>query len=324
MNEDNAAEKLDIVPEKIIHILLKHLMYLKNENAYIKNNVGLQMADTTIAEKSNGVKSAPNAIAEKSNGVNSVPNAVPEKSNGVKSAPNAIAEKSNGVNSVPNAIAEKSNGVNSVPNTVPEKGNGVNSVPNTISEIGNGVNSLIEGISTLNIDTNGGVLLYSVFEQGLIDALNQYIKNGNGQNSLYDFYTNFVEAVEQKNTEAAKLKEAILNLLLEDTHFLPLQIAVDNVSLAKLKSALHAYFPLNARGAMYETIARELLLLHNSGKVNGAKLREAGGLSIAGFSKHLPRLKKYVLVKSEPPSNYVLTEKSIHILLKTFGIPKNK
>ena len=45
MNKDNEEKKLEVEPDKIIHILLKHLMHLKNEVAFLKNNSALNQPE---------------------------------------------------------------------------------------------------------------------------------------------------------------------------------------------------------------------------------------------------------------------------------------
>lgn len=310
MNEITEAEKVVIEPEKIIRILLKHLMYLKNEIAYIQNKADLQLEGNGIVENMVGIKSAPDVIPENLVGIKPAPNVIPESMAGIKSAADVTPENMVGIKSAPDVIPENMVGVKSASEGIPE---------NML-----GIKSKIKGISTLNMDTNGGVLLYSVFEQGLIDALDRYIKNGNKQNSLYAFYENFIAAIKQKNEDVIKTKHSIMNLSLEQTHKMPANISLDNASIARLKTALYGVLPKTGNDKMYITVALELAMLHNTGKCSGTRLRNAGGLSVSGFAKHLPKLKSYGLIKKQPPNNYVLTETSKYILLKTFGIPKNQ
>ena len=153
-------------------------------------------------------------------------------------------------------------------------------------------------------------------------ALNEYIKTGDRQHTLYSFYENFVEAVSEKNTEAEKIKAAATILRLEDTHILPARITITLEVLEKMKVALHGYLPHTAPHDLYGTVTDELICLHNNGKATSNELREACGLSVPGFAKHLPKLQRLGLIVKQPPLNYVLTETSKHILLKTFGIAK--
>ena len=172
--------------------------------------------------------------------------------------------------------------------------------------------------------SKGDVWLYTIFEQGLNEALEQYIKNGNGENTLYAYYADFEDAVTQKNEEETKLKEAVKEIPLEQTHTLPAAIPLDNISVGKLLDALPAHLSSSATYKERRTVAKELLCLHNAGKATAAEMSEFGGLSKGGMAKHLPRLQRAGLIKKQPPHNYALTEKSIHILLKLFGIPKNE
>ena len=365
MEKDQEAEKLNIDPERLIHILLKHLMYLKNENAYLKNYVGIKSFENGVTEMNIGINNGENGIVENyiginnsengivtniiginnsengivknNNGMNNCENGIVENYIGINNSENGIAENIIGINNSENGIAKNNIGIKNGENDIVENNIGVNNVENGIVENNLGKNNSVKGtvendlgiksvfnaLSALNNNANAAILLYTVFERGLIDALNQYIKNGNGQNTLYSYYTYFVEAVEKRNLAASKPKETAMNIRLEDTHILPQQITADSHALTKLRAGLHGHLPRTARWDLYENVARELLLLHNAGKATGTQLRNIAQLSVPGFAKHLPKLKRSGLIKKEPPSNYVLTEYSKHILLETFGIPKN-
>jgi hypothetical protein len=309
MNMDNEAEKLDIAPDKIIHILLKHLMVLKNENAFLKNYASIHSYENSIPEKNIGIKSLLDGIAEKNIGIKTPLDDTTQNNIGIKSSQDGIPEKIIGIKSSLDDILQKNIGIKSPFYGIPE---------NNI-----GIKPVLEALPALNEGANADILLYSVFEQGLLNALNEYIKTGDGQNTLYNYYTDFVEAVAEKNLAASKIKEAEDNLPIEDTHTLPRQIMANDMALSKLRHALHGHLPRTSKWDLYENIALELLLLHNAGKATGTQLRKSAGLSIGGFAKHLPKLKRSGLIKNLPPSNYVLTSSSTHILLKTFGVPKD-
>ena len=191
-------------------------------------------------------------------------------------------------------------------------------------DLSDGAKHALDELPISTIDVNGGALLYSVFEQGLLNALEDYIKKGEGKTTLYAFYNDFVDAIEERNLAAAKAKDAVVELCLEDTHTLPLQITTAGTSFGKLSIALQGHLPRAFTGDTYKTLAHELLHLHNSGKATSAELRDFGGLSVAGFRKHLTKLVSLGLIKRQAPSNYVLTDKSTHILLELFGIQKTK
>ena len=271
---------MNIEERKIIHILLKHLMDLKNETAFLKNKLALNSSDDDLPENKVGTKNVQNGIKEKEDGTHIV-------NNGIK-----------------------------------EKEEGTHCLTEGIKEIKDGTKSVMDGISILGTDGNGGTLLYSVFEKGLKMALEDYIKNGDGQNSLYRFYTHFEEAVEAQNLATAKIKDDASNVRLEDTHELPAEIPVDTASINKFRGVLRPHLQKRNASSVNATVSRELLLLHNAGKATGAELRGFSGLSEAGFKKHLPNLKRYGLVEKQPPLNYVLTDKVNHILLKLFGVAK--
>ena len=323
MEKDQEAEKLNIDPERLIHILLKHLMYLKNENAYLKNYVGIKSFENGVTEMNIGINNGENGIVENYIGINNSENGIAENIIGINNSENGIAKNNIGIKNGENDIVENNIGVNNVENGIVENNLGKNNSVKGTVENDLGIKSVFNALSALNNNANAAILLYTVFERGLIDALNQYIKNGNGQNTLYSYYTYFVEAVEKRNLAASKPKETAMNIRLEDTHILPQQITADSHALTKLRAGLHGHLPRTARWDLYENVARELLLLHNAGKATGTQLRNIAQLSVPGFAKHLPKLKRSGLIKKEPPSNYVLTEYSKHILLETFGIPKN-
>jgi hypothetical protein len=56
METPTSSQKLTITPEGILPILLKHLMLLKNENAYIKKIMQLKFAENDISEIKNSTK----------------------------------------------------------------------------------------------------------------------------------------------------------------------------------------------------------------------------------------------------------------------------
>ena len=302
------TEKLIIDSEKIIHILLKQLMYLKNENAYIRNKAGLNSLDDEALKNNIGAKPIINDAFENKIGANSLSNEASKNNIGANSIINDALENKMGANSLYNEASKNNIGAKHLINDAPE------------NKVGD--KSVFEALPALNGKGNTEIMLYTVFEQGLISALEQYIKTGDGQKTLYNYYAGFVEAVTDKNMEAAKMKEAAKNVILEDTHILPELIQIDVPSLEKLKVALYGHLPRTAMKDLYENVAYELFYLHNFGKATGTELRKSGILSKPGFTKHLTKLKEYGLIKKQPPSNYVLTENSKHILLKLFGVPK--
>ena len=219
-------------------------------------------------------------------------------------------------------ITENKVGANNAIEDIPEIKVGANNGFDGIPENKVGAKSVFEALFKLNSDVEGSILQYSVFEQALNEALEQFIKNEDGQKTLYTFYTEFLEAIEAQNSAAAKLKENATNVQLEDTHKLPAKISMDVDGIAKLVVALNGQLPRTVRGDLHQNVALELLFLHNNGKVTGAELRGFADLSVTGFNKHLTKLVHYGLIKKQAPLNYVLTDKSNHILLELFGILK--
>ena len=335
MIKDDELEKLNIEPDKIILILLKHLMYLKNENAFLKNNAALHSLDNGSFDNKIGGKFLPDGISVNKIGGNTLPDGTIKNMFGGNTLPDGTSENKNGVNTLLDGTSENKIGGNTLPDGTSENKIGGNTLNDDTSEnkiggkdlnndaSGNNIGGkdISEALSKLNSDSKGGALVYSIFEKELLKALEYYIKNGDGQNTLFTFYNEFLDAIEEQNSASSKLRDAAANARLEDTHSLPARISTDPISFAKLQDALQGHLPRTARWDLYATVAHELLLLHNAGKATSAELRGFGGLSVDGFEKHLTKLMSYGLVKKLPPSNYVLTEKSNFILLQLFGIP---
>ena len=184
------------------------------------------------------------------------------------------------------------------------------------------LNEANSALPKINLGANELPFNYAIFEQELIQALDSYIKNGEGKNTLFNFYTDFEAAIMQRNSDSLKRKDAAANLRLEDTHILPPNISVEIDTIAKLQRVLRTHLPRHTNRHSYNTVAYELLHLHNAGKATSAQMGKFGGLSIIGLKKQLPKLMRYGLIKKHPPSNYALTDKANHILLQLFGIKK--
>lgn len=336
MDKDNDTEKLIILPEKIIQILLKEIMVLKNENAYITNKAGMQLFEMglgddkddsylptkgtsakdggsnlllkTMEEKLDGDLLLSKPILQEDDGSKLLPKAIPEKEDGSKLQLEAIGSKPVGSQLQSEAILPKEEGSYLSDKGIPPEGDGSKLLP--------------KAIPGEKDAPNDGVWLYKVFKDGLMEALEQSTKNKEGQIALYNYYINFKAAVAEKNEDAVKKREAALNIPLEETHSLPKEIPINEITINHLADDLSYYFPKNALWDMKKKVAIELLVLHNVGVGTGLQLRVHSGLSEGGFAKHLPRLQERGLIKKQPPKSYVLTDLSKHILLKTFGVPK--
>ncbi len=336
MNKDNEAEKLTIEERKIIHILLKHLMDMKNEIAYLKNKAALNNDDKDLPENRTGSnkligglpeiisggKKANGGLTETMQGGNEANGGLAETMQGGYKAKGGLAETMQGGNKADGGLAETMQGGNKADGGLAETMQGGNKADGGLEETMQGGNTVFADLPIININANGGALLYSVFEKALLNALDDYIKNGSGQNTLYSFYADFEDAVKEQNSAATKSNEAISNARLEDTHSLPLKIISDHYNSAILCRVLRKHLPRKANYSLGHTITTEILFLYNAGKATSSELRGFSGLSADGFEKHLTKLIRYDLIKKQPPSNYVLTDKSNHLLLELFGIPK--
>ena len=271
---ENEPEKLTVIPERVIYILLKQIMYLQNDFAYFKNNAGLNNSEYGVPEKDLGIKDAGDDT--------------PLQNMDIKGA-----------------------GTNPSLQDLDIKGAGINP---SLQDLG--INHLVQQLSLLSGKANAEELLHSLFEYNLISAIKQYITNGNGQNTLFQYYSDFGKAVTQTNAATLLANNAAANLPLEDTYILPKEIPVEQTSITLVYLYLHLnrLLPHNSKQDLYKNVAKELLFLHNNGPSKQTQLREASGISVSGFAKHLPKLIKVGLIKELPKKNYELTEKSINIM----------
>ncbi len=345
-------ENIEIKERRIIDILLKHLMNQRNEIAYLKNKAALNTPKSGVSELrdgakganhdnkdlsdgakgavysdkliSDGAKGAIHSNNDLSNGAKGANHSNNDLSNGAKGANHSDNDLSNGAKGAIHSNQDLSDGAKGTVHSDKDLSNGAKGAIYSNNDLSDGAKGALDALSVLTINENGGNLLYSVFEQELLIALEDYIKNGDGQTTLYEFYEDFLAAIEAKNLAAAKTKAAAINTLLEDTHSLPAQITTAGTSFSTLKFALQGHYPQAFNTDMYHTLAHELLLLHNAGKATSAELRGFGGLSPAGFRKHLTKIVSLNLIKRQAPSHYVLTSHSHHILLELFGIENGK
>ena len=307
---ETTEEKLSIDERKIIDILLKQLMVLKNDCAYFKNKAGLNNALDTSSEVHLGIN---DALCPPSN-----------IQLGINDTLDTPSNVQSGINDALDAPSNVQLGIKDVLDTPSNVQLGIKDVLYPPSHVDLGTNNLIEALSHIGTDANRAILLYSFFEQQLIIALDQYINMGSGANTLYYYYSDFVKAVNETNLIASKVKEAVNNLPLEETHVLPAEIPANDDTLTVLELHLRGYLSERSRMEVYENTALEMLYLHNNGKAKQAQLREVTGISVSGFAKHIRRLKQYGLIKELPSKYYALSDKSIHVLLKLYGKPKNK
>ena len=322
MNIDKEVENLSIEPDKIIPILLKHLMVLKNENAFLKNSAAIHSIENGYRKENPDFKNVAEVIPGKNLGINNDIIGIPVKDVGTNNDIIGIPRKDDGINNDITGIPRKNVGINNDIISIPRKDDGIKNVIMGIPGMDLGIKTVFEALSNIKTDGNGGVLIYSVFEQELLKALEHFINNNDGQHTIYSFYTDFVEAIAKRNSDVAKIREAAISKRLEDTHELPDKISFDGASLSKLEVALRAHLPRNSRKDLCKKVAYEMLHLYNYKKATATELCDLTGYSVAGFAKHLPKLMKFGLIKKQPPSNYVLTEKANNILLELFGIPK--
>jgi len=336
MNKEIEAEKLKIDPVKAMQILLKHLMVLKNENAFLKNNAGLKFSENSLPRNDVGINNDIIGITRKDVGINNDITGIIRNYLGINNDITGISRNDIGINNDITGISRNDLGINNDIIGIPSSGDGIKNGFididveslgiktdfNQIQDDNLGIKTVLETLSNKAMEANGVVSIYTIFEKSLLNELEQYIKNGNGKATLYNFYTDFVYAIEMVNSDAEKAKNKAVTVRLEDTHTLAQNISYEGDSLSKLRAALKGHLPRNVSIGLYRIIALELLFLYNYKKATVNQLRDFTGHSVAGYAKHLPKLMEYGFVKKQPPLNYVLTNKSLHILLELFGAPK--
>src|ERR1017187_2666097 len=175
-------EKLEIEPDKIIHILLKHLMHLKNKIAFLENDAALNSFE--------------NDIQEKNLGKNQLQEGIPNVDLGINQLKKSITKDDLGINQLKKGITKDDLGINQFTKGITKDDLGINQFIKGITKDDLGIKHILEALPELKADKIGVDLIYTVFEKGLLNALEQYIKNGDGQTTVYNFYTDFVEAVE--------------------------------------------------------------------------------------------------------------------------------
>ena len=335
---DNEVEELSIDKDKIIQILLKHLMNVQNEFVYLKNKTGLNASDKSTSEKKDGGKYLFDAISGSGDGGNlsSEPTAPSRDGGNLSTKPTGTSRDGGNHSTKPTGNSHDGGNHSTKPTGTSHDGGNHSTKPTETSRDGGNLSekpittssnggNLSENPNEISPDSNNQQdWLYPVFEKGLIKALEQYMNNGDRQNSLYGFYADFVDAVSDKNKATAERKEAAKNVNLEDTHVLPANIKENSDSTGILGTALLKNMAYNAPWDLAEKIACELILLHNSGKATSPQLRKVSYLSEDGNAKHLPKLQRAGLIQKVPPKSYALTEKSKRLLLELFGVPKTK
>ncbi len=75
---------MNIEPEKIIHILLKHLMDQRNEIAYLKNKAALYNDDNDLPESLVGIKPLTEGVPESLVGIKNLSDSTTEIKDGIK------------------------------------------------------------------------------------------------------------------------------------------------------------------------------------------------------------------------------------------------
>src|SRR5690242_18369195 len=120
--ENKEPEKLSIDPDKIIPILLKHLMDSRNEISYLKHFMLLHTPGDAVAKLNIGTNTADGGNSRKEVGINSVDLGNSRKEVGINSVDSGNSGKEVGTNSVDSGNPGKKVGINSVDLGNPGKG----------------------------------------------------------------------------------------------------------------------------------------------------------------------------------------------------------
>jgi hypothetical protein len=193
-----------------------------------------------------------------------------------------------------------------------------------VSEIEHSTNFVLRAIAEMEVPSIKDNLIYELFEKGLMNAMDEYTQNAAGNYTLYHYYSDFLNVINNKNTADEKKEQAKNMLQITDTHILPTQIAVDIIALTKLKAALRKHLLARTKQDMYHNLANELLLLHNNEKCTSTELHNVTGMTTDGFKKHLANIQRLNFIRKQAPLKYVLTEHSKRILLEVFGMRKDE
>jgi hypothetical protein len=322
MEIDNPEDKLVIIPERVIHILLKKLMYIQNELTYVKNKAYLNSEDYDASGKVMGAKQEDYDTEKIVMGASEADNDAQELIMGASAGDNDAQELIMGASAGDNDAQELIMGASDVDNAPPKKSVPANDDASHSQKERNPVSSMAQTLAKLGGSASDSDKLHTFFEQGLGEALQQYVKNGDRQHSLYNYYSNFVEAVAEKNSSADRQKIDASNLPLEETHVLPKEIPYNNHSRAMVRLYLFQTLPRKTKKPNYLTVVQEIMFLHNNESATRAQLKDLTGLSVTGLSKHLLKLISYGIIKTNANKEYVLGDKSMHILLKIYGVPK--
>ncbi|MEI6489948.1 MAG: MarR family winged helix-turn-helix transcriptional regulator [Bacteroidota bacterium] len=316
------AEKIILNHEKITFIMLKHLMLLKDKKAFVSHFADI----TSFEELVNGKINENNAL---DGDADRTINGRIEKKNTVESSDGGIIENNDADDKHDNgSITSKyasdmfDRGGNVNKDTIAINDNGINQNNNAVDSINSSLKADFYSLLKVRNEPIAHQLVYEVFEQELITAMEEFSKTDNGQHSLYSFYQNFIKTLDEINTHDERTNPRQVTLNMEETHYLPGQIAVEGTGMISLRHQLQKLFPPRVARKIAKSMAGELANLHNHGKASGSELRKWSGLSKSGFSKHLPKLQSMGFIIKQPPRKYVLTEKSKLLLLKAFGVLK--
>ena len=316
------AEKIILNHEKITLIMLKHLMLLKDKKAFVSHYSDI----TSFEELVNGKINENNALygdADRNiNGIFKKKNAVESSDSGIIENKDADDKSDNGsiTSGYASDISDSDTNKNKGAIVINDKG--VNQNKNAVDSGSNSIKADFYSLLKVRNEPIAHQLVYEVFEQELITAMEGFSKTDNGQHSLYSFYQNFIKTLDEINMHDERTNPRQVTLNMEETHYLPGQITVEGTAMIKLRHELQKLFPPRIARIIAKSIAGELANLHNHGKASGSDLRKWSGLSKSGFSKHLPKLQSMGFIIRQPPRMYVLTEKSKLLLLKAFGVPK--
>lgn len=187
-------------------------------------------------------------------------------------------------------ISDSVIGTNDTGNAIAEKDNGTNDITSTIAEKGSGTTDNTNTIVKKGNGTNDNGSTISEKGNGRNEFGNTIAEKGNGINlNTPPVYTIGAHPIE-----------------------------INYGAIGKLSRALKHLYPVSIKHRTLESVASQLLLLHNSGHASYSELRKISGLSVPGFAKHAPKLKRQGLICRAGYQKYALTQQSKNIISHNF------
>jgi hypothetical protein len=157
------------------------------------------------------------------------------------------------------------------------------------------------------------------FKDGINNIFNSNDKNDDRRKSILDTNDNIKEGIKHSSDAKTETKDGINHALNTVPEITPHYLKINDHSIGILRGAVKGILPPRASWTKSKHVAMEMLLIHNNGFASSDELRKITGLSIPGFAKHLPSLKRSGLIHRESYKKYALTEFGKIIMNKAYA-----